>query len=227
MDLSRLWSSCCYSVAKWCPTHFNPLNYSSPGFPVLHYLVEFAQTHVHWVGDNHLILYRPFSSCLQSFPASGSFPINRLFVSGGQSIGASASVLLMNIQGLFPLGLTGWISLRSKGLSGVFSAPQIESINSSTLNLLVQLSHLYMTTGKTIALIIWTFFGKVMSVLFNMLSRFVIAFLPRSKRLLISWLQSPSTVIWEPKKIKPVIASTFYPSICLEMMMPDAMILVF
>ena len=157
MDLSRLWSSCCYSVAKWCPTHFNPLNYSSPGFPVLHYLVEFAQTHVHWVGDNHLILYRPFSSCLQSFPASGSFPINRLFVSGGQSIGASASVLLMNIQGLFPLGLTGWISLRSKGLSGVFSAPQIESINSSTLNLLVQLSHLYMTTGKTIALTRWTF----------------------------------------------------------------------
>ena len=92
---------------------------------------------------------------------------------------------------------------------------------------MVQLSHLYMTTGKTMALTIWIFVSKEMPLLFNMLSRFVIAFLPRSKRLLISWLQSPSTVIWEPKKIKSVIASTFYPSICLEMMMPDAMILVF
>ena len=84
-----------------------------------------------------------------------------------------------------------------------------------------------MTTGKTIALTRRTFVGKVMSLLFNMLFRFVIAFLPRSKHLLISWLQSPSTVILEPKKIKSVTASTFTPSICKEVMGPDAMILVF
>ena len=84
-----------------------------------------------------------------------------------------------------------------------------------------------MTTGKTIALTRWTFVGKVMSLLFNMLSRFVIAFLPRSKHLLISWLQSPSAVILETKKIKSVTASTFYPSICHEVMGPDTMILVF
>ena len=79
-----------------------------------------------------------------------------------------------------------------------------------------------MTTGKTIALTTRTFVGKVMSLLFNMLSRFVIAFLPRSKRLLISWLQSPSAVILEPKKIKSVTVSTVSPSICHEVMGPDA-----
>ena len=89
----------------------------------------------------------------------------------------------------------------------------------------VQLSHPYMTTGKTIALTRWTFVGKVMSLLFNMLSRLVITFLPRSKRLLISWLQSPSAVILEPPKIKSV--STVSPSISHEVMGPDAMILVF
>ena len=88
----------------------------------------------------------------------------------------------------------------------------------------VQLSHPYMTTGKTIALTRQTFVGKVMSLLFNMLSRLVITFLPRSKCLLISWLQSPSAVILEPPKIKSVTVS---PSICHEMMGPDAMILVF
>ena len=87
----------------------------------------------------------------------------------------------------------------------------------------VQLSHPYMTTGKTIALIIRTFVGKVMSLLFNTLSRFVITFLPRSKSLLISWLQSPSTVILEPKKIKFVTVSIVSPSICHDMMGPDAM----
>ena len=88
----------------------------------------------------------------------------------------------------------------------------------------VQLSHPYMTTGKTIALTRWTFVDNVMSLLFNMLSRLVITFLPRSKCLLISWLQSPSAVILEPKKIK---SATVSPSICHEMMGPDAMILVF
>ena len=84
-----------------------------------------------------------------------------------------------------------------------------------------------MTTGKTIALTIWTFVSKVMSLHFNMLSRFVIAFLPRSKCLLLSWLQSPSAVIWEPKKIKSVTVSIVSPSICHEVMGLDAIIFVF
>ena len=91
----------------------------------------------------------------------------------------------------------------------------------------VQLSHPYMTTGKTIALTKWTFVGKVMSLLFNMLSRLVITFLPRSKHLLISWLQSPSAVILEPKKTKSDAVSTVSPSISHEVMGPDAMIFVF
>ena len=93
--------------------------------------------------------------------------------------------------------------------------------------LIVQLSHPYMTTGKTIALTRWTFVDKVMSLLFNMLSRLFITFLPRSKRLLISWLQSPSAVILEPRKIKSATVSTVSLSICYEVMGPDAMILVF
>ena len=100
-----------------------------------------------------------------------------------------------------------------------------ESILWCSAFFIVQLSHSYMTTRKIIALIIWTFVSKVMSQLFNSLSRFVIAFLPRSNRLLISWLQSPSTVILE-LKMKSVTVSTFSP-ICHDMMGPDAMILVF
>ena len=92
---------------------------------------------------------------------------------------------------------------------------------------MVQLSHPYMTTGKTIALTTQTFVGKVMALLFNMLSRFVIAFLPRSKCLLISWLQSPSAVILKPKKIKSLTVSIVSPSIYHEVMEPDAMILIF
>ena len=92
---------------------------------------------------------------------------------------------------------------------------------------IVQLSHPYLTTGKTIALTRWTFVEKVMSLLFNMLSRLVITFLQRSKRLLISWLQSPSVVILEPQKIKSATVSTVSPSICHEVMGLDAMVLVF
>ena len=104
------------------------------------------------------------------------------------------------------------------------------SIHWHSAYFIVQLSYPYKTTGKTIALIRWTFVGKVMSLLFNMLSRLVITFLPRSKRLLISWLQSPSAVILEPIKIKSDTVSTVSPvspSICHEVMGPDAMILVF
>ena len=92
---------------------------------------------------------------------------------------------------------------------------------------MVPLSHPYRTTGKTIALTRWTFAGKVMSLLFNMLSRFVIALLPRSKHLLISWLQSPSAVILEPPRNESVTVSFVSPSICHEVMGPDAMIFVF
>ena len=92
---------------------------------------------------------------------------------------------------------------------------------------MVQLSHSYMTTGKTTALTKWTFVGKVMSMHLNMLSRWVIAFLPRSKRLSTSWLQSPSAVNLEPSKVKSLTVSIVSPSICRELMGPDAMILVF
>ena len=131
----------------------------------------------------------PFSFCLQSFPVSGSFLMNWLFTSGGWSIGASASasVLPMNIQDWFPLGFTGWISLLSKGLLQPHS-PKASNLWCSAF-FIVQLSHLYMTTGKTIILTIWIFVCKVMSLLFNTLSRFVITFF-----LLISWLQSLSTM---------------------------------
>ena len=101
------------------------------------------------------------------------------------------------------------------------------SILQCSVFFMVQLAHPYMTTGKTIALTKWTIVGKVVSQLFNMLSRLVIAFLPRSKCLLISWLQSPSAVILEPRKIKSDTVSTVSPIICHEVMGPDAMILVF
>ena len=140
----------------------------------------------------------PFS-CFRTFLVSGSFPRSQFFASGGQIIGASASVLSKNIQDWFPLRLTDLISLKSKGLSRVFSPPQFKILGRSAL-FMVQLSHQYMTTGKNKALNRWTFISKVMSLLLNMLSRLVIAFLLRSKRLLISWLQSPSVVILEPKK---------------------------
>ena len=152
----------------------------------------------------------PFSSCLQSFPAAGSFPMRQFFASGGQSIGASASasVLPMNIQGWFPLGLTGLISLQSKGLSRVFSNTTVQKHKFSVLSFLYSPTLTFIHDyWKNHSLTIWTFVSKVMSLLFNMLSRLVIAFLPRSKHLLISWLQSPSAVILEPKKIKSVTVS--------------------
>ena len=134
----------------------------------------------------------PFSSCPQSLPESGSFPMSQLFVWGGQSIGVSALALVlpMNTQDWSPLGWTGWISLQSKGLARVLQHHSSKaSILQRSAFFTVQFSHPYMTTVKTIALTRWTFVSKVTSLLFNMLSRLVITFLPRSKRLLISWLQ--------------------------------------
>ena len=171
----------------------------------------------------------PCSSCPQSLPASESFPRSQLFAWGGQSNrdSALASVLPKKTQDWSPSEWTGWISLQSKGLSRVQHHSSKASILRRSAFFTVQLSHPYMTTGKTIALTRWTFVGKVISLLFNMLSRLVITFLPRSKRLLISWLQSPSAVILEPKKIKSDTVSTVSPSISHEVMGPDAMIFVF
>ena len=193
------------------------MNYSTPGFPILYCLPEFAPTHVHQVGDAvqtfHPVI--PFSSCLQSFPTSGSFPMSQYFASGCQSIGASASasVLPLNIQDWPPLGLTGLISLQSKGLSRVFSNNTV--LKASNLQhsafIMVQLSQPYMTTRRTIVLIRWTFVSKVMSLLFNVLSRMIIAFLPRSKCLLISWLQSPSALILEPQENKVCHCFPYFP----------------
>ena len=119
------------SVAQSCLTLCDPMNRSMPGLPVHHQLLEFTQTHIHWVGDaiqpSHPLSSpsppAPNPSCPQSLPASGSFPMNQLFAWGGQSIGVSpvASVLPKNTQGWSPLEWTGWISLQSKGLSRVFS----------------------------------------------------------------------------------------------------------
>ena len=150
-------------------------------------------------------------SCPQSSPASGSFQMSRFFTWGGQSIGvsASASVLARNIQDWSPLGWTGWISLLSKWLSRVSPTLQFKSNSSLVLNFL------YMTSGKTIALTRRTLVGKVMSVLFTMLSRLVIAFLTRSKRLLISWQQSPSEVNLETRKNK--VCHCFH---CLPIYLP-------
>ena len=172
------------------------------------------------------------SFCLQAFPASGSFPVSWLFASGAHSTesSASASVLPMKILGWFPLELTDLIFLQFKGLSRIFFSTttqkyQFFSVQPSLWSNMYR--HLYTTTGKTIALTIQIFVGKVMTLLFNMLFRFSIAFLPRSKCLLISWLQSPSAVILGPKKIKSATVSTVSPSICHELMVPDAIILVF
>ena len=175
------------------------------GLPVLLQFLEFAQTHIYWVDDS-IQAYRPLlSPSPTAFSLSqkpGLFPMIWLFTTGGQSIGTSASVsvLPMNIQNWFPLELSGLIFLQSKRLSRVFSNTTVQkhqffgaqlslSILWYSAFFIVQLSHPYVTTGKTIALTRWTFVGKAMSVLFNMLSRFVIAYFPRSKHLLISWLQ--------------------------------------
>ena len=121
-----------------------------------------------------------------------------------------------------------WFNLAVQGISRV---PQHHSSKASILQhsafFIVQLSHPYMTTGKTIVVTLQTFVSEVISLLFNTLSRFVIAFCPRSKHLLISWLQSPSAVILEPPKIKSVTVSIVSPSICHEVVVLDAIILVF
>ena len=138
-----------------------------------------------WCYPTILASVVPFSFHLQSFPTWGSFQMSQFFTSGGHSIGVSASVLVlpMNIQDWFPLRWIGWISLLAKGPSKAFSNTTVQKHRFFGAQLSFQISHPYMTTQKTIALTSQTFVGKVMSLLFNMLSSLVIAFLPRSKDL--------------------------------------------
>ena len=170
---------------------------SMPGFPVLHHLPEFAQTHVHWVAKYWSFSFN-ISPCSE-YSGLISFRID--------------SFDLPAVQGTLESPLQHHSSKASILWHSAF--------------FIVQLSHPHVTTGKTIALTRRTFVGKVMSLLFNMLSGLVITFLPRSKRLLISWLQSPSAVILEPKKRKSITVYIVSPSIFHEVMGPDAMISVF
>ena len=151
------------------------MNCSTPGFPVCHQLQACSNSCPlnQWCLSIISSSAPAFSSCPQSFPASGSFLMSQLFASGDQSIGASALVLPMNIQGQFPLGLTGLFSLQSRGLSRASVVPCSPFV-------MLQLSHLY-TKWNNHSFNYTDFVGKVMSLLFSMLSRLVITFLPRSK----------------------------------------------
>ena len=205
----------------------DPMDYSMPGFPVHYQLLELAQIHVHRVGDisNHLILCRPVFLLPSIFPASGSFLNESVLRMRWPKCWSFSFSISPSSEYWFALGLAG-LFLQSKGCSRVSPNTTVQQhpILWCSAFFMVQLSHPYMTTGKIIALTRWTFVGKVMSLLFNMLSRLVIDFLPRNKHLLISWPQSPSAVILEPKQIKPVTVSIVSSSICHEMMGPDAMI---
>ena len=200
--------------AKSCLTPFDPMSCSTPGFPVLHRLPELLKLMfiVSVMPSNHLILCRPLLLLPSIFPSIRVFSIESvLCIRWSEYWNFSFSISPSNeYPGLrFPLGLTGLISLQSKGLSRVFSSTTPASVLHCSAFFMVQLSHPYMNTGKTIVFTIRTFVGKVISLLFNTLSRFVIAFLPRSKHLLVLWLQSPSTLILEPKKRKSITISTF------------------
>ena len=173
--------------------------------------------------SKHLIL------CCSPSPAFKLSQHQGLFQGVSSSYQVAKVLELQHQSFQFPLGLTGSDLLALQGT--LKSLLQHHTSKASILQcsafFVVQLSHLYTTTEKTTALTRWTFVGKVMHLLFNMLSRLVIAFLPRSKRLLISWLQSPTVVILEPKKIKSVTVFIVSQSICREMTVPEAMILVF
>ena len=165
-----------------------------------------------------------FSFCLQSFPASESFPVSQFFASGSQSIGVSASASALPVNeysGLISFRMDWldlWLAVQGTLKSLLQHCSSKASILWCSAFFIVQTSHPYMTTGKDIVLTKRTFVGKVMSLLCNILSRLVIPFLPRSECLLISWLQSLSAVILEPKNIKSLTVSTVSPSICHEVM---------
>ena len=210
---------CCCSVAKSCLTLCDLMKHNTPGFPVLQYLPEYAQTHVHWVSDG-IQPSHPLSP--PSVPALNLFQHLGLFqwVCSSHQVAKVLDLQLQHwsfIQGWFPLALTGLILL-STGLSSLL---QHHSSKASVLwhsaFFMVQFLHPYMTTGKPY---LWLYTPLLVKwcLLFNGLSRFVIAFLPRSKCLSISWLHSLSAVILEPRKIKFVAVSSFSPFICHEVM---------
>ena len=204
-----------------------------PGLPVHHQLPEFIQSHVHRVGD----AIQPFHPLLSFLLPPSVFPSIRVFsnesalrIRWPKYWSFSFSISSSNeYSGLISFRMDWFDLLAVQGT--LKSLLQHHSSKASILLcsafFIVRLSHPYMTTGKTIGLTRRTFVGKVMSLLSNMLYRVLITFIPRSERLLISWLQSPSAVILEPPKIKPVTVSTVSPSICHEVMGLDAMILVF
>ena len=194
------------SVAQSCLTLWDPMNYSTPGLPVHHQLLEFTQTHVLWVGD----AIQPYHHLSSLLLLPSIFVGIRVFSNGSalRIRGPNYWSFSFNISpskehpGLISFRMN-WLDLLA--VQGTpTSLLQHHSSKASILRcsafFIVQLSHPYMTTGKTIALTRWTFVGKVMSLLFNMLSRLVITFLPRSECLFISWLQSASAVILEPQK---------------------------
>ena len=202
---------------------------STLGFPALHYLLEFVHTHAHWVSD----AIQLFILCCQLLLLPSVFPSIRVFSSELAVHIRWPKFWSFSFSTSPPNEYSGLISFRIDwfdllGVLGIHkSLLQHHSSKASSLwcsaFLVVQLSHPYMTTGKTIVLTNGPFFCQPStSLLFNMLSRFVTVFLPKSKRLLISWLQSPSTAILEPKKIKSVTISIVSPSICHEVMGQDA-----
>ena len=209
------------------------MDYSTPGLPVHHQLLESTQTRVHWVGD----AIQPSHPLSSPCPPAFSLSQHQGLFKWVSSLHQVAKVLELQLQHQSFQWALGLISFRMDLLDLLALQGNLKSLlqhHSSKASILwnsaffiVQLSHPYMTTGKTIALTRWTFVDKVMSLLCNMLSRLVITFLPKSKCLLISWLQSPSAVILEPQIIKPATVSIVTPSICHEVMGPDAMILVF
>ena len=181
---------------------------STPGFPVHHQLPELTKSHVHQVSDaiqpSHLILCHPLLLLLSIFPSIRVFSNESVCqIRWPNCFSFSFSISPSNeYSGLLSFRMS-WLDLLAvqgtlKSLLQHHSSKA--SILQHSVSFMVQLSHPYMTTEKNIALTRWTFVGKVMSLLLNMLSRLVIAFLPRSKHLLISWLQSPSAVILEPPK---------------------------
>ena len=219
-------SSC--SVSQLCPTLCNPrtaARQASLFFTTSKNLLKLMSV-VSMMPSNHLILCLPLLLPPSTFPSIRVFSNESARRISGQSFSFSISPS-NEYSGLISFRIDWFDLLAVQGT--LMSLLQHHSSKASMLwcsaFFMVQLSHPYMTTGKTIALTVHTFVHKVMSRLFYMLSRFVMAFLPRSKCLLIAWLQSP--VILEPKKIKSVTVSTFPPPISHEVMRPDAMILVF
>ena len=215
--------NCCCSVAKSCLTLCDRMKRSMPGFPVLHYLPELPQTHVHWIND----AIQPSDPLSPASPPAFSPSQHQSLCQWIDSSYQVAKVLEFQHQSFHRIFRVDflWDWPLSCQRDSQESSPKSSVLQHSAFFML-QLSHPYMTNRKTIALTRWTFVSKIMSLLFNMLSRFVIAFLPRNKSLLISWLWSPTTVILEPEKIKSVTVSIFSASICHGVMGLDAMIFV-